>query len=237
MRNQQVQLDGDRVGNQQADDKHAALAVRLRTAVLSTWTIAGLCTLAVASMLDQSLGDSGIGADARLASANGPRAALVYIARIGLPPVIAVFGFLAALWLLRRRRPNAAAAAATVAVVVIAFSARPFTTVDLIGWRRALLESAIAGRTVATTAVATVLAFVLYRERFVRQRWVAILAVGLPLLIGTSRVALGVHRPLEIVGQWTVGALIAVGVVWAYLVADRPAADDGSAPLGSLEPR
>ena len=211
--------------------------MRLRTAVLSTWTIAGLCTLALASMLDQSLGDSGIGADTRLASAHGRQAVLVYIARIGLPPVIALVGFLAAFWLLRRRRPNAAAAAATVAAVVIAFSARPLTTGDLIGWQRALLESAIAGRTVATTAVATVLAFVLYRERFVRQRWVAILAVGLPLLIGASRVALGVHRPLEIVGQWTVGVLIAVGIVWAYLVADRPAAGEGSAPLASFGSR
>ncbi|HEY4217719.1 MAG TPA: phosphatase PAP2 family protein [Gemmatimonadaceae bacterium] len=224
MRDQHIHFDGDH------ENEPSALSVRLRTAFLSTWTIAGLCTLAVASILDQTLGDSGIGADARLASADGPSAALVYIARIGFPPVIAVIGFLAALWLLKRHRPNAAAAAATVAAVVIAFSARPLTTVDLIGWRRALLESAIAGRTVATTAVATVLAFVLYRERFVRQRWVAILAVGLPLLIGTSRVALGVHRPLEIVGQWTVGVLIALGIVWAYLVADKAASDDDASP-------
>jgi membrane-associated phospholipid phosphatase len=218
MQNQQIRVDDE------GDVEPSALPVRLRSALLSTWTIGGLCTLAVASMLDQTLGDSGFGADVQTASATGSHAALVYIARLGLPPVIAIAGFVMSLWLLRQRRPNAAAAAATVAAVVIAFSARPFTTIDLIGWRRALLASAIAGRTIATTAVATVLAFVLYRERFVRQASVAALAVGFPLLIGTSRIALGVHRPTEIIGQWTVGVLIASGVVLAYLVADKPAA-------------
>lgn len=191
------------------------------SALLSTWTVAGLATLGIASMLDQFFGSVTVAVDPAL-PAGGVWTTLGYIARLGLPPVVAAAGIVMALWLMRSHRATAAAAMATSTLVVVAFSARPFAAVDLIGWREALLETVIAGRTVATTAIAIVLGFVLYRERFLRRRAVVAIVFGFPLLIGGSRMALGVHTPGQIVAQWTIGALIGAGIVWAYLLAGRP---------------
>lgn len=197
----------------------------LASPLLSTWTIAGLATLGVASILDQFFGSVTVGADVIIPS-GGVWTTLGYIARLGLPPVVAATGILVSLWLMRSHRVTAAAAMATSTLVVVAFSARPFATVDLIGWRQALLETAIAGRTVSTTAIAIVLGFVLYHERFLRGRAVAAIGLGFPLLIGGCRMALGVHTPEQILAQWIIGGLIGAGIVWAYLLAER-----GGAPL------
>jgi membrane-associated phospholipid phosphatase len=44
-----------------------------------------------------------------------------------------------------------------------------------------------------------------------RRRWVLIVAVALIFLVGVSRVALGVHFPIDVIAGWAFGAVILLG--------------------------
>jgi hypothetical protein len=87
----------------------------------------------------------------------------------------------------------------------------------MIGWHDALTAALISGRTITTTAVAIVFADVLRRERVISVLTAAIVGVGFPLVIGSSRIALGVYPVNDVLGQWLVGALMGAGILWPYV--------------------
>ena len=74
------------------------------------------------------------------------------------------------------------------------------------------------GRHAAASAVAFVIAFVLAREHLVARHTAIFAGFGIPLAMGLSRISLGVHNPIEVVAQWSIGADIALGIVLAYLL-------------------
>lgn len=188
---------------------------------LSNWLIAGGTMLAGALFLDEVLGVTITASVTRPTGLAGSWRLLAYAAALGLSPVVTITGLLVSGWLLRLRRYQAAAAMATVSLVAIAFSARPLVAGDIIGWREAVRTAAIAGRTIATTATAMVFGSVMFRERLL-PRPVAIGAgLGFPVLIGASRVLLGLYSVTVVIGQWLVGAVMATGIVCAYIVMTR----------------
>jgi Membrane-associated phospholipid phosphatase len=67
-----------------------------------------------------------------------------------------------------------------------------------------------SGHATVSAAVCCTLAYVLWREGFLRG-WIALtLAIGVPLLVGISRLYLDVHWATDVLGGWCVGLLIAV---------------------------
>lgn len=184
---------------------------RIYSRLLSTWMLAGSMVVAIAWFLDQALGGTTANPGQR------PHVGVaVYAARLGLAPVVSAIGLGLGAWLHRERRHSAAAAILTTSLVVIVFAARPFAAVDLIGWREATFEAAVAGRTIATTALALVFAIVLYRERLISRTTLFAVGLGFPVLIGASRIELGVYPAPVVAAQWLLGALIAGGLIWAY---------------------
>lgn len=84
-----------------------------------------------------------------------------------------------------------------------------------------------SGHTTAATAVYLTLAYVLVRER-VAPRAALALAVVAAVLVGASRIYLGVHWTTDVVGGWTVGAAVAAMCAALYERARRlePAQED-----------
>jgi undecaprenyl-diphosphatase len=64
-------------------------------------------------------------------------------------------------------------------------------------------------------------------------RTVAVLGLALPLLIGVSRVYLGVHWFTDVLGGWTIGLILALLAVWAdrRWGSGRPAIPSPPAPI------
>ena len=67
-----------------------------------------------------------------------------------------------------------------------------------------------SGHATASAAVCCTLAYVLWREDLIKGRPALLLAIGLPLLIGGSRLYLNVHWATDVLGGWSAGLLIAV---------------------------
>ncbi|MEO5814191.1 MAG: phosphatase PAP2 family protein [Gemmatimonadaceae bacterium] len=67
-----------------------------------------------------------------------------------------------------------------------------------------------SGHATASAAVCCTLAYVLWREGFVRRAWAIAFAIVVPLLTGFSRVYLNVHWATDVLGGWSAGVLIAV---------------------------
>lgn len=200
--------------------------------VLSTWVISLLLALALAVLIDQGLGARPTRA---LITPTGTvlHKALVYASRLGMLPVVIGAGVAVAGWLVRRRRLNGAAAITGIVLVALFFGARSFAAVDVIGWRAALAHMVTDGRVAATTGVAIVTSFVLWHERMLGARAATWLAIGLPVIIGLLRVYLGAHLAGAIVVQWLIGAMMAYGIVQAYLYSERSDATSGhTADLG-----
>jgi hypothetical protein len=52
-------------------------------------------------------------------------------------------------------------------------------------------------------------------------RWFWIAGIGLPLLVGLSRIYLGVHFPGDVLGGWAIGAICVALYVWLTTAAAR----------------
>lgn len=142
---------------------------------------------------------------------------MMYLALLGLSPVTTGAGLVVAAWLAKAGRHRASTALATASLVAVLFAARSFAVADKIGWHAALIETLIAGRTIAATTVAIVLAEVLRREKMVNVVTAAIVGVGFPVVIGSSRIALGVYPISDVLRQWLIGALMGAGILWPYI--------------------
>ncbi len=71
-----------------------------------------------------------------------------------------------------------------------------------------------SGHSTATVAVCCTVAYVFVQEGLVRRGPAIALAIGVPLLVGFSRVYLDVHWATDVLGGWSGGLLIAA-MSWA----------------------
>ncbi len=136
------------------------------------------------------------------------------VTRVGAPSVIVPFTAVTAAWLWRRRGlpiagaivlAPAAATALFLAIKRVYRRARPPG-----GARRHELTYAFpSGHATASAAVFPTLAYVLWREDLISAQSAATLGSVAPLAIGTSRVYLDVHWATDVLGGWSVGALVA----------------------------
>lgn len=79
-----------------------------------------------------------------------------------------------------------------------------------------------SGHATASAAVCGTLAYVLWREGLVRGYVALALAIGIPLIVGASRVYLDVHWATDVIGGWCLGAAIATAFVALYHGFRRP---------------
>jgi undecaprenyl-diphosphatase len=157
-------------------------------------------------------------------------AAMIAITHLGDAFVIAALGILTAIVLLLLRRWRTAAcigAAVALAFLVgdvgkdVVNRKRP----DLPGRVIALPKSPSFPSGHALESMTLYGALALTVGRRLRSRWLRILALifglGLPLLIGFSRIYLGVHYFTDVLGGWVVGLALALLAGWADLRWER----------------
>lgn len=117
------------------------------------------------------------------------------------------------LWYKRRRRVAAGVLVGPVVAIAL-FSivkriyARPRPAG--LGGRVDSSYSFPSGHSTASAAVCCTLAYVLWREGFIRGRAALALAIVPPLLVGASRLYLNLHWATDVLGGWSAGLLIAV---------------------------
>jgi len=73
-----------------------------------------------------------------------------------------------------------------------------------------------SGHATVSAAVCGTLAYVLWREGIVRGSVALALAVGVPILVGASRLYLNVHWATDVIGGWCAGVVVAVVFALAY---------------------
>lgn len=142
---------------------------------------------------------------------------------IGEPTVVIVAGFALAAWLWWRGKGPGA-----LQLLVIVLVGRALAEIQKFGFARprpAIEPHLVMTKTYsfpsghAANSMIFYLALALILATGTRWRTSAIAgAVALSLLIGTSRVMLGVHWPSDVIAGWAFGAL---WVLWALRVAER----------------
>jgi membrane-associated phospholipid phosphatase len=66
-----------------------------------------------------------------------------------------------------------------------------------------------------------------YLATQVRKRWAWIVALVIPFLVGLSRIYLGVHHPMAVLGGWVIGVLLILLGLWLIPVVGRWLAHGG----------
>jgi len=132
----------------------------------------------------------------------------------GSPKVIIPYTGAAAAWLWRRNGlPIAAAVVLAPAVASACFLAikRVYARARPAGGARMheLTYAFPSGHATASTAIFGALSYVLWREQMIGRGEAIALGVLPPVLISSSRVYLDVHWTTDVLGGWSVGALVA----------------------------
>lgn len=182
-------------------------------------SIAVLAALWIGALL---WGGLGLGIDRSLylalyAGGDGPLVALArLLSMLGRYYVLIPLAVAAAVYLAFKRRRRAAL------LLVIAFGARLFVELQksLFARPRPVLtdhldtvSSLSFPSAHAANSMATLVAIALLLPVSLRWKWIAVAAAAvLSLLIGLSRIALGVHWPSDVIGGW------AFGLLWMLLM-------------------
>jgi len=144
--------------------------------------------------------------------------AITYCGSVGASFAVAV---LAAYWLWTARgRRIAATVVLAPAVATVLFNviklvfARPRPTV--LGHIVLRTFSFPSGHATASAAVWCTLSYVTHREDLSTRRLAMVTAIVPPLLIGLSRIYLGVHWTTDVLGGWCLGVLVSAVAAWLY---------------------
>jgi undecaprenyl-diphosphatase len=78
-----------------------------------------------------------------------------------------------------------------------------------------------SGHATVSAAVCATLAYVLWREGFIRGHLALALATGVPILVGISRLYLDLHWATDVLGGWCAGVFVAVVFAALYNVVRR----------------
>jgi membrane-associated phospholipid phosphatase len=117
------------------------------------------------------------------------------------------------LWVRGKRRVAAGVLVApVVAVLLFNVVKRVYARVRPVGLGGIVPSSYSfpSGHATASTAICCTLAYVYWREGWVRRSTAVTFAIGAPALIGVSRVYLNVHWATDVIGGWCAGLLVAV---------------------------
>ena len=140
--------------------------------------------------------------------------AFFLITTIGSTPAMVALALALGAWLWWRGHRRIAAAVVTapalasgifVAVKELVRRIRPVGALKL----HVLTYAFPSGHATTSAAVLAIVAYVLWRERFVQRPLALTVGVGGPLLIGVSRVYLDVHWTTDVLGGWALGMFVA----------------------------
>lgn len=191
----------------------ALLAVSVSSAALFA-LLAGAGARGLRASIDEMFQrDTGA---ARLAFAEWLFGAITYL---GWTPVLSAIAVVAALllWRVRSVRPAVPVVASPIVAMLVADALKDYfarvrpTGIDMMG--RSF--SFPSGHATGIAAVALTLAYVCVRER-VAGRWSWLVASGLALLVGASRVCLGQHHASDVLAGWVVGVGVAAACCALY---------------------
>ncbi len=168
------------------------------------------------------------------------RDTFLVITRVAAPSVIIPITAVVGAWLWRQRGlPIAGAVVMSPALSLAIFLAvkRLYKRKRPEGGARLheLTYAFPSGHAAASAAIFGTAAYVLWRERMLPRSGAATLATVAPFLVGASRVYLDVHWTTDVLGGWSVGALVAALSGYSYEQVRTETREAG--PLARLKPR